>query len=125
MSDSFPAVFSALRAILQRHQGKLAVSEDTPTRYCLRGGLHPTHRKPMHVAWIEIGKRYVSFHHMGIYARPDLLKHASKKLKARMQGKSCFNFTSVDEALFSELEDVSARAFEEFRKYLSLDPHVT
>ncbi len=53
---------------------------------------------------------------MGVYAQPDLLKDSSKKLKARMQGKSCFNFTSIDEAVFAELEELSVRAFEAFEE---------
>ena len=62
------------------------MSEDSPTRYCLEGGLHPKHKKPMPIAWVEVGKNYVSFHHMGVYCAPELLAGASKKLKARMQG---------------------------------------
>jgi hypothetical protein len=92
------------------------VSEDSPTCYCLEGGLHPKHKKPMPIAWVRVGKNYVSFHHLGVYARPALLKGVSKKLKARMQGKSCFNFTSVDEPLFAELEELTVRAFDAFRK---------
>jgi len=116
MADSFDEIFSALRGILQRHPGNLVVIEDSPTRYCLQGGLHPKHRTPMSLAWVEIAKNYVSFHHMGVYARPDLLKDISSKLKARMQGKSCFNFTSVDDLLFAELEELTARAFDAMRK---------
>jgi hypothetical protein len=116
MADSFAEIFFALRAILERNAGKLVVSEDNAMRYCLQGGLHPKHKTPMPIAWVEIGKSYVSFHHMGIYARPDLLKGISKKLKGRMQGKSCFNFTSVDESLFAELEELTVRTFEAFRK---------
>jgi hypothetical protein len=116
MADSFADVFSALRAILKRNAGKLKVSEDSATRFCLQGGSHPTHKTPMLIAWVEVGKRYVSFHHMGVYARPDLLKGISKKLKARMQGKSCFNFTTVDDPLFAELEALTIRTFEAFRK---------
>ena len=104
MADSFTDIFVALRAILQRHAGSLAVSADSPARFCLEGGLHPKHRKPMPIAWVEIGN-YVSFHHMGVYARPDLLQGLSKRLRARMQGKSCFDFTSVDGPLFDELEE--------------------
>ena len=115
MADSFTDVFSALRAILQRHSGKLVVSENTPTLYCLQGCRHPKHKKPIPVAWVEIGKNYVSFHHMGVYARPDLLKGVSRELKARMQGKSCFNFTSADPALFVELEALTVRGFDAFR----------
>lgn len=116
MADSFVSVFSALKTILERHAGKLVVSEDNSTRYCLQGGLHPKHKTPMSIAWVEVGKNYVSFHHMGVYARPDLLKGISKKLKARMHGKSCFNFASVDEPLFAEIEELTVRAFEAGRK---------
>ena len=115
MPANFPLVFSALREILRRHAGKLVVTEDTPGCYRLEGGMHPTHKKPFPIAWVTVGKAYVSFHHMGVYARPDLLKGASKKLKARMQGKSCFNFVTADPALFAELEDLTVRGFEAFR----------
>jgi hypothetical protein len=115
-SKSFDDVFAALRAILERSAGKLVVSEDSPTCYCLEGGLHPQHKTPMQIAWVKVGKNYVGFHHMGVYARPDLLKDVSQKLRARMQGKSCFNFASVDEPLFGELEELTVRAFEAFRR---------
>ena len=116
MPDTFADVFSALQAILQRHMGKLVVSENSPTRYSLEGGLHPKHKKPFPIAWVEIGKNYVSFHHMGVYACPGVLKDFSPKLKARMQGKACFNFTSLDEPLFAELEELTVRAFEAFQQ---------
>ncbi|MCC7375132.1 MAG: hypothetical protein IT581_10805 [Verrucomicrobiales bacterium] len=115
MPSNFQEVFSALRDILKRHAGRLVVTEDTATCFGLEGGMHPTHKKPFPIAWVIIGKAYVSFHHMGVYARPDLLKGVSKELKARMQGKSCFNFTSVDPELFAELEDLTVRAFDAFR----------
>lgn len=111
----FQAVFAALRGILQRHSGRLSVTDDSATRFCLTGGLHPKHREPMPIAWVEIGKTYVSFHHMGLYARPAILSGMSKELKARMQGKSCFNFKSVDRSLFTELENLTKRGFDAFR----------
>ena len=40
---------------------------------------------------------------MGIYGDPTLLAGMSPELRRRMQGKSCFNFTKVDDALFREL----------------------
>lgn len=92
------------------------LSEDNATRFCLEGGFRPKHKKPIPIAWVEVGKNYVSFHHMGVYARPDLLTDVSAKLKARMQGKSCFNFTLFDEPLFAELEDLTIRALESFQR---------
>ena len=115
MTTHFPEVFSALRDILRRHVGGLVVTEDSASCYRLEGGTHPTRKKPFPIAWVNIGKAYVSFHHMGVYARPDLLKGMSKELKARMQGKSCFNFKTVDPVLFAELEDLTVRGFDAFR----------
>lgn len=115
MPANFPEVFAALREILRRHAGRLVVTEDSARCFRLEGGLHPTHKKPFPIAWVAVGKAYVSFHHMGVYARPDLLHGVSKELKARMQGKSCFNFTSADPVLLAELEDLTARGFAAFR----------
>jgi hypothetical protein len=116
MNQEFQNVFAALREILKRHPGKLSVKEDSSSCYCLEGGSHPKHKTPMPLAWVTIGKAYVSFHHMAVYARPELLKPISKELKARMQGKSCFNFTTVDPVLFAELEALTVKAFEAFQK---------
>ena len=115
MNAKFENVFAELRAILKRHVGSLSVTEDSSTRYCLEGGCHPKRGLPMPIAWVRIGKAYVSFHHMGIYARPELLRGVSRPLLARMQGKSCFNFTAVDTELFDELEALSGRGFEVLR----------
>jgi hypothetical protein len=68
------------------------------------------------VGWVQIGKAYVSYHLMGVYGNPKLLEGMSKELKARMQGKTCFNFKSVDEALLKELDSLTAQAFAAFRK---------
>ena len=111
MPANFQETFFALRDILRRHAGRLIVTEDTASCFRLEGGMHPTHKKPFPIAWVAVGKAYVSFHHMGIYARPDLLNGVSKELKARMQGKSCFNFKAVDEALFRELEELTEEGF--------------
>ena len=112
----FEAIFAHLREILRKYAGKLSVSDDSPRRYCLTGGLHPVHKQPMPVAWVEINKAYVSFHHMGVYGFPKLREGLSAQLKARMQGKSCFNFKVRDEALFKELERVTADGFAAFRR---------
>ena len=70
----------------------------------------------MPLAWVQIGKAYVSFHHMGVYGCPKLLDNHSTALKKRMQGKSCFNFSTLDEALFAELDQLTTEAFAALRK---------
>jgi len=70
----------------------------------------------MPVAWVEIGKAYVSYHLMPVYGNTKLLEGMSRELKARMQGKTCFNFKSNDDALFEELERITIAGLEAFKK---------
>ena len=53
---------------------------------------------------------------MGIYGCEKLREGLSPAFKARMQGKSCFNFKKPDEALFKELEKMTVHGFAAFRK---------
>jgi hypothetical protein len=121
-SPAFDAVFADLRAILQRQSGSLAVADDGPRRYCLEAPIGPAtlkawggkaKRRTIPIAWTEIGKSYVSFHLMALDAAPNPMSQA---LKARLQGKSCFNFSKSDPALFKELEELTARCIAAFRK---------
>ena len=51
----------------------------------------------------------------GARAFREELEGISPALKKRMQGKSCFNFTTIDEPLFSELAELTRRGAEQFR----------
>ena len=55
-----------------------------------------------------------TFHLMPVYAHPTLLRELSPGLRSRMQGKSCFNFTRVDEGLFDELADLTMQGREQY-----------
>ncbi|MBZ5534741.1 MAG: hypothetical protein LAO31_02205 [Acidobacteriia bacterium] len=116
MPVEFEPVFKRLRAILQKHSTVLSVTDDSPRRYCLGAPASPKMKRPIPVAWTEIGKNYVSYHLMPVYACPQLRDGMSEKLRARMQGKSCFNFKVADEMLFKELEELTVRGFAMFRK---------
>jgi len=130
MQTEFESVFSKLRALLRKHAGSFAVTEDSPTRYCLEGQPDSAtlkawggkaRRSKIPVAWVQIGKGYVSYHLMGLYMNPVLQKEISKPLRTRMQGKSCFNFKKKDDDLFTELEQLTMTALAAFQKagYLS------
>src|SRR5256714_14519449 len=99
MSAAFDSIFARLREILQTHAGTLSVQEDTPSYFSLAGNTGPAtleawggklKRPILPVAWVQIGKAYVSFHLMGLYGNAKLLAGISKELRARMQGKTCF-----------------------------------
>jgi hypothetical protein len=116
MSPEFEQVFERLRTILKAHAGAMTIDNRSPKSFSLVGGKHPKHKTPMPIAWIEVGKNYVSYHLMPIYGCPKLLDNFSPKLKARMQGKSCFNFKVCDEELFKELEQLTIAGFAAFKK---------
>jgi len=73
-------------------------------------------RRPLYFGGVQVRKDFVSYHLMPVYVNPGLLKGISKELKARMQGKSCFNFSSVDKALFRELEALTKAGLADYRK---------
>ena len=112
----FMPVFNRLREILAPHAGAFTVARDEPGEYCLETAMPRPDRKPVCVGAVRIGKGYVSFHLMAVYGLPDLMKKMSPALKKRMQGKSCFNFTAIDETLFRELADLTQRSCHAFRK---------
>src|SRR5258706_144983 len=116
MSTDFASLFSRLREILQKRAGALIVTADAPDHYCLTVDYNPKLKKGFPAAWVKIGKGYVSYHFMPIYMFPRLRDGLSKKLRARMQGKSCFNFQRADETLFHELETLTAQGFAMARK---------
>lgn len=106
------AVFTRLKGLLEPYGRRMHVSADGPTGYAV--DMAPeTERNP--TTWfggVRLGKRYVSYFLMPVYVEPSLLAGISPDLKRRMQGKSCFNFTAVDESLFSELAALTRSGYE-------------
>jgi len=120
---AFVDVFESLRRVLEKHSATLLVSENTATKYCLEAAVGPATlqawggkvRKPrIPVAWVEVGKSYVSYHLMGV-AVPAVHSGMPEALKARMQGKTCFNFTVADPALLIELDALTGLSIQAFK----------
>lgn len=105
-------VFERLRGILSAHADGMDVVSDEPANYYLNT---PHVRDDGYVFMfgaVQTKARFVSFHLMPLYSAPELVESMSEPLRKRMQGKSCLNFTRVDEELFGELDEVTARAAE-------------
>jgi hypothetical protein len=86
--------------------GGRKADEPSPDGYLLLGAPTDAYPGGMMFAGVRLGKRYVSYYLMSVYLRPDTV--ISPELTKRRQGKSCFNFTKIDEALFDELTDLTA-----------------
>jgi len=112
--SDFDAVFARLRAILVPFARKLKAAHDKPDYYYLETQAPLYKGRPVFFAAVRIGKGYVSFHLMPVYAYPEMRKSLSPALRKRMQGKACFNFTAVDQELFEELRQLTAEGMEGF-----------
>jgi hypothetical protein len=125
MSTTFAPVFERLRDVLKRHAEGFSVTKDDADHYCLDGLVGPAtlqawkgkKKAPtIPVAWVQVSKSYVSFHLMGVYGQPKLLQDCSPELRSRMQGKSCFNFQTIDDQLFEELEQLTIQSLAGMKK---------
>ena len=104
-------VFADLRAIMAVYAAQLVAQKDDDSELYLDTKYLQKNKKPLFFGAVQVKKTYVSYHLMPVYAKPELLAGLSTELKARMQGKSCFNFTSSDAALIKELEDLTKAAY--------------
>ncbi len=113
--NDFDATFRALRAILQPYAEQLDVQRDDDTEIYLDTRHRMPNKKPLFFGAVQVKKAFVSFHLMPVYVQPGLLDRISPALKARMQGKSCFNFKAVDPALFGELAALTREGYASYR----------
>ncbi len=116
----FTAVFAELKSVLRKHASSLVVVNDTKDYYYLNTRWVTKEGKPVFFGAVWKGKGYVSYYLMPVYRCPGLMKGASPVLKKHMQGKSCFNFTAVDAALFRELSKLTRAGLAEFRAMYSI-----
>ena len=114
--QDFQSVFDALRQLLSGYEDRLACKWPNPGYYYLESATPTYKKRPMAFAGVRTGKNYVSYHLVPVYAAPELGKNMSPELKRRMQGKGCFNFTTVDERLFRELESLTEAGYRNFKK---------
>lgn len=109
------AVYAELRKLMAPHVPKLDVKQDTDTDLYLDTHHLQKNKRPLFFGAVQVKKSFVSFHLMPVYVKPELLDGISPELKARMQGKSCFNFTTVDAALFKELGKLTKASYASYK----------
>ena len=115
MPDLSP-VFSELRKIMAPYAGKLAITRDDEQELYVDTRHMQKNKKPLFFGAVQVKKSYVSFHLMPVYVKPDLLASLSPGLKARMQGKSCFNFAKIDKPLLNELKALTEAGFQSYKQ---------
>ncbi|HEY4531099.1 MAG TPA: hypothetical protein VIG97_12400 [Luteimonas sp.] len=103
------STFVQLSAMLRKHASAFSIRTDEPGHLYVEIPAATPKGKPGFFGAVQVKKSYVSYHLMPVYEDPGLLDGISAALRARMQGKSCFNFTRHDAALFNELDALTAR----------------
>ena len=110
------ATFATLRDMLAAQSDTLIITVDKPGDF--QAGLPDQLDRigrPLFVAAVQTRKNYVSYHLMPVYAVPRLAEKLSPELKKRMQGKSCFNFTTIDAGQLRELTKLTRTGIKAFR----------
>jgi hypothetical protein len=114
-STNFSAIFTRLTALLRPFTPPLLVEYDSTNNYLLNAVPSSKYPQGLFFGGVRQGKSYVSYYLMPVYMYPELLNEVSETLKKHMQGKSCFNFTALDEALFQELDTLTQTCVEHLR----------
>jgi len=115
-SAELEAIFERLSVIMRQFEGDLVVKAREADNYYLETSSVAKNKKPMFFGAVQVKKNQVSYHLMPVYVFPELLEGMSEKLAKRMQGKSCFNFKSVDEEAIEELAGLTEKSFEQFKQ---------
>ena len=113
--QDFRPVFIELRKIMQPYGRKLVVKTDSDTEYYVNTPHIQKNKSPLFFGAVQTKKGFVSYHLMPIYMKPELLASTSAELKAKMQGKSCFNFKTVEAGLLKELAALTKAGFESYQ----------
>ena len=111
----FQDVFQSLRNILLPYSKKLVLKNDDANELYINTKFIMKNKNPMYFGSVKINTNYVSFHLMPVYVFPKLIENMSPELKRRMQGKSCFNFKSIDLTLFKELTELVKKGYIQYK----------
>ncbi|MDP3518856.1 MAG: hypothetical protein Q8S94_17005 [Pseudohongiella sp.] len=115
MSD-FHLVFSELRNIMAPYAAELTTQKDTNDELYVNTAHIQKNKTPLFFGAVQIKKSYVSYHLMPVYSQPALLEQVSDELKKHMQGKSCFNFKSIEPRLLDELAALTKAGYNSYKE---------
>ena len=110
MTAEFEAIEARLWSILEPYRGRL----EAGSVYGLITLKWVGTKQHDFFAGVRIAPKHVAFHLMPVYSYPHLLDDASLALRKHLKGKTTFDFAAIDDALFIELADLTARSFESY-----------
>jgi hypothetical protein len=109
--SNFDMVFATLRQLMLDAAPHLPPAKDEPGDFVVYSTRNDSKTgKPVWFGAVATKKSYVAYHLFPLYEKPGLGEGMSSDLARRRQGKSCFNFNSIDEILFSALAALTRRS---------------
>ena len=120
-TPEFEAIEARLWSILEPYRGRL----EAGSVYGLVTLKWVGTKQHDFFAGVRVAPRHVAFHLMPVYTDPHLLDDVSPRLRKHLKGKTTFDFSAIDEALFLELEGLTARSFEAYAAGHQARPELT
>ncbi len=114
--QDFTAVYAELHKILAPYSARLDTKKDDESELYIDTTHIQKNKKPLFFGAVLVKKSFVSFHLMPVYMKPELLSSVSPELKSRMQGKSCFNFSTVEPMLMKELAALTKAGYASYKE---------
>lgn len=114
--QDFTAVYAELHKILAPYSARLDTKKDDESELYIDTTHIQKNKKPLFFGAVLVKKSFVSFHLMPVYMKPELLSSVSPELKSRMQGKSCFNFSTVEPMLMKELTALTKAGYASYKE---------
>lgn len=93
------------------YAARLDAKKDGPPQPYLDTRHIRCHGKPLFVGAVRINKPFVGDHRTPVCVKPALRDGTSPAPKRRMHGKSCLDFSEVDETPFDELASLTKAGF--------------
>jgi hypothetical protein len=122
MPADFPAAFDGLKRVLQKNAKGMVVLQDSPTEFSVVTRATAPNKKPLWFGAVYSKKSAVTYHLLPLYYNPKLHAAAAPELRARMQGKACFNFQRPDPKLFASLDALTRLGREQWERAGFLAP---
>lgn len=124
MADTLEPVFADLRERMLRAGTGMVATKDAPGDLVMKTPWNePGKSEPAWFGAVTLKKNYVSVHLMPLYCLPALMEAVPEGLRKRMQGKSCFNFKSVEPERFEALERLVAHCAKAYAEPTGGKPH--
>jgi hypothetical protein len=124
MTEALEPVFAELRQRMIGACAGIDVATDLPGNLVLKTRwIEPGRKEPAWFGGVQLKKSYVSCHLMPVYALAELRARIPPELHKRMHGKSCFNFKTIEPALFDAFARLAAECAAAYASSVTARPH--